>query len=116
MASWAQERCWVNSVTGSGRITLLRAQERHERLGEGACVVDDVTSSGRGRWRRVKGLDRGRERWRGGSGEDLTTAWMLQGGLGVGTGFEEVADAAGSREIFDGKFWQLDGVSESSVD
>jgi hypothetical protein len=41
---------------------------------------------------------------------------MLQGGLGVGTGFEEVADAAGSREIFDGKFWQLDGVSESSVD
>jgi hypothetical protein len=28
-------------------------------------------------------------------------------------GSGEVDDGAGSREIFGGKFWQLDGVSES---
>jgi hypothetical protein len=43
----------------------------------------------------------------------LTTAQRLQGGLDDGTGSGEVDDSAGSREIFGGKFWQPDGVSES---
>jgi hypothetical protein len=29
--------------------------------GDGACMVDDVTDLGRGRWQCIKGLDRGRE-------------------------------------------------------
>jgi hypothetical protein len=51
-----------------------------------------------------KGLNHGRERWCGGSGEDSTTVQRLQGGLD---------DGAGSRDIFVDKFWQPDGVSES---
>jgi hypothetical protein len=42
-----------------------------------------------------------------------TTAWRLRGGLDNGTGSREVDDGAGYREIFGGKFWQPDGVSES---
>jgi hypothetical protein len=42
---------------------------------------DGVTDSGQGRWRRVKGLDRGRERRRRGSGEDSMMARSLQRGL-----------------------------------
>jgi hypothetical protein len=37
----------------------------------------------------------------------------LQGELDNGTGPREVNDDAGSREFFDGKFWQPNGVSES---
>jgi hypothetical protein len=37
----------------------------------------------------------------------------LQGGLDDAMSSGEVDDNAGSREIFDGKFWQPDGVSES---
>jgi hypothetical protein len=39
-------------------------------------------------------------------------ARRLWEGLDVGMGFEEVDDSVGSREIFDGKFLQPDGVSE----
>jgi hypothetical protein len=60
-----------------------------------------------------KGLDRGQERWCEGSGEDSKMVRKLQGGLNNGTGSEEVDDGEGSREIFSGKFWQPDGVSES---
>jgi hypothetical protein len=38
---------------------------------------------------------------------------MLWAGLDDGTGSGEVIDGAGFREIFGGKFWQPDGVSES---
>jgi hypothetical protein len=62
MASWAQEWCRVHIVVGLGRTTLLRTRERRRGLEDGACVVDDVTNSSRGRWRRIKGLDSGRER------------------------------------------------------
>jgi hypothetical protein len=39
----------------------------------------------------------------------------LRGGVndGVGTGSGEVDDGESSTEIFGGKFWQFDGVSES---
>jgi hypothetical protein len=56
---------------------LLWARERRHRLGDGACVFGDVTGLGRGRWLRVKGLDRGWERRRGGSREDSMMAWAL---------------------------------------
>jgi hypothetical protein len=59
-----------------------------------------------------KGLNRGRERWCRGFGEDSTTARRLQGELDDGTRFGEVDNGAGSKEIFDGKFWQPDGVTE----
>jgi hypothetical protein len=39
--------------------------------------------------------------------------WRLRGGLKDGTGSGEVNDSTGSREIFGGKFWQPDGMSES---
>jgi hypothetical protein len=64
---------WVNGVVGSGRPTLLWAQLRSRGLGDGACVVDGITGSGQGRWWHVKELNRGRERRRGGSGENSTT-------------------------------------------
>jgi hypothetical protein len=115
---------WVDGITSSGmapsaqrrelgRTTLLWAQERRHRLGDSACVVGGVIGSGRGRWWHVKGLDRGRERRRGGSGEDSTTAWRLQGGFNNEMYSRAIDDSADSREIFDGKFWQPDGVSES---
>jgi hypothetical protein len=71
----AQERRGVHSVMSSGRTTFLEAPEWHRGLGNGACVVDVVSSSGGGRWRRVKGLDRDQERWCEGSREDSTMAW-----------------------------------------
>jgi hypothetical protein len=40
-------------------------------------------------------------------------AQRLRGGLDDGMGLGEVDDGTGSREIFSGKFWQHDGVSES---
>jgi hypothetical protein len=40
-------------------------------------------------------------------------ARRLQGGLDDGTGSGEVDDSVGSREIFGGKFWQPNTVSES---
>jgi hypothetical protein len=76
-------------------------------------VVDGVTDSGRGRWRLVKGLDRGWERRCGGCWEDSMRGRRLQGGVNDGMGSGEVDDVAGSREIFGGKFWQPDDVSES---
>jgi hypothetical protein len=111
-ASWAREWHWVHNVAGSGRTMLLRAQERRCGLSDGACVVDGVTDSGLGRWRRVKGLDRGGEQWHGGSEDDSTMVRRLLGGLDDGTCSEEVDDDVGSREIFGGKFWQPNGVSE----
>jgi hypothetical protein len=41
------------------------------------------------------------------------TAQMLWGGLDNGVGFGEVDDGTNAREIFGGKFWQPDVVSES---
>jgi hypothetical protein len=66
-------------------------------------MVDGVTGSGQGRWQRVKGLDRGQERRRRGSREDLTMVRRAK----------EVDDGTSSRENFDGKVWQPDGVIES---
>jgi hypothetical protein len=57
--SRAREQCWVHSIVGSGRTTLLLAWGWCCELGVSSCVVNGVTSSGRGRWRHVKGLDRG---------------------------------------------------------
>jgi hypothetical protein len=82
----------------------LQAWEWHHRLADDACVVNSITDSSRGRWRRVKGLDYGQERRRGGSEEDSTMAWRLQGGLNDDMGSGEVDDGAGSREIFGRKF------------
>jgi hypothetical protein len=103
----------VDGVMGSRRTTLLWARGWRRGLGDNDCAIDDITSSGQGTWRRAKGLDCGRERQRGDSGEDSTTAWRLQGGLNDGMSSEEVDDGVGSRKIFDGKFWQLDDISES---
>jgi hypothetical protein len=101
--SQAQEWCGVHSVVGSGRTTLFWAQEWRRGLRDNACMVDRVTSSGRGRWRRVK-----RPRPRSG-----TMVQRLRGGLDGGMGSGEVDDGVGSREIFGGKFWQPDDMSES---
>jgi hypothetical protein len=60
------------------------ARERHRWLGDSAYVVNGITGSGLGRWRRTKGLDCGRERWHRGSGEDSTVAWRLCGQLDDG--------------------------------
>jgi hypothetical protein len=98
---------------GSRRTTLLQSREWRRGLEDGACEVNSVTDSGRGRWRHVKGLDRGRGRRCGGSGEDSTTARRLLGELNDGIGSKEGDDGACSRENFGGKFWQSDGVSES---
>jgi hypothetical protein len=80
---------------------LLQAWEWHHGLGDGACVVDDITDSGQCRWRHVKGLDHGQEGRRGGSEEysmmarrlrgvgDLTMVQRLQGGLDDGMGSGE---------------------------
>jgi hypothetical protein len=81
----------------------LRARERHRGLRDGACVVDGVTGSGRGRWQRVKGP----QPWSG------MTVRRLYGGFDDGTCSGEVDDGTGSRENFSGKFWQPDGVSEN---
>jgi hypothetical protein len=99
--SWARGgwRCCglENGVTGFGmRHALLMAAP--PRVGKMAAR---------------KSLDHGQERWCVGSGEDSMTAWMLRGGLGDNTGSGEVNDGVGSREIFGGKFWQPDEVSEN---
>jgi hypothetical protein len=94
----AQCRGLVEDNVVAGSRTVSQAWGR-------ACVVDGITDSGRGRWRCVKGLNCGREQWRGGSGEDSMMLQRLQGGLDDGTGFGEADDSLGSREIFGGKFW-----------
>jgi hypothetical protein len=98
---------------GSGRKILLFVQEQHRRFGDSTCVVDGITDSSRGRWRCIKGLDRGRERRRRGSGVDSMMAQRLQGGLDDSTGSGEVDDIVGFRENFGGKFWQPGNMSES---
>jgi hypothetical protein len=87
-------------------------------LREDNVVVGSGTASQAWGWRMC-----GRRRHRLGSGKMAahkgarpwsgTTAWRLRGGLDNGTGSREVDDGAGYREIFGGKFWQPDGVSES---
>jgi hypothetical protein len=62
-------------------------------------VVNNVIVSGLGRWRLIKGLDSGRERWHRGSEEYSMMARKLQGGLNNDTGSVEVDDGTGSREI-----------------
>jgi hypothetical protein len=104
----AQEWRRVHNVMSLGKMTLLRARERRHGLGDGACVVDGITGSDQGRWKHVKGLDRGRERWCRGYGEDSTTARRLQARLDDGTKSMEADDGVGSMEIFGGKFWQPD--------
>jgi hypothetical protein len=66
----------------------------------------------RGRWHHRLGLGKmavlkGDRPWSG------MIARRLRGELNDGTGSRVVDDDAGSREIFGGKFWQPDGVSES---
>jgi hypothetical protein len=73
-------RARVHSAMGSGRMTLLQAREWHHGLGDGACVVDDITDSGQCRWRHVKGLDHGQEGRHGCSEEYSMTARRLRGG------------------------------------
>jgi hypothetical protein len=81
----------------------LRAREQRHGLGDSACMVEDSTGLGQGRWRHVKGP----RPWSG------TTVWRLWRGLDDGTVSSEVDDGEGSSEIFEGKFWQSDIVSES---
>jgi hypothetical protein len=104
----------VNDVVGT---TMAWGAQRHglreddvvagsrtaSRDWDDACMVDGSTGSGQGRWQHIKGP----QSWSG------MTVWRLQGGLDDGTGSGKVDDGAGSREIFGGKFWQPDGVSES---
>jgi hypothetical protein len=89
--SWALGHHRDDGVAGSGRTTMMQArgrheltvsrawewrgggaqhcglrandvvEERHRGPGDGACMVDCVTNSGRGRWLRVNGLDHGRK-------------------------------------------------------
>jgi hypothetical protein len=65
----------MDDVIGLGRTMVLCAREQRRRLGDSSCVVDGVTGLGQGRWWHIKGLDRGRERWCWGSGEDSVTVW-----------------------------------------
>jgi hypothetical protein len=117
-------RAWVIGVTSLG--TAWGAQ--HRGLGEDDIVVGLGTASqawgqvlhcqwrhrlGSGKMAVRKGLDRGRERWFRGSGEDSTMMRGLQRGLNDGTCPGEVDDSVGSREIFGEKIWQPDGMSES---
>jgi hypothetical protein len=74
-------------------MTLLRAQERCHGIGDGACVVDGVTGSGRRRWRHIMGP----RLWSG------MMVWRLRGGLDNGVGCREVVDGVGSWEIFGGE-------------
>jgi hypothetical protein len=66
-------------------------------------MVNGVTGSGRGRWQRVNGP----RPWSG------TTVRRLRGGPDDSTGSGLVDDGVGSKEIFGGKFWQPNEVSES---
>jgi hypothetical protein len=86
---------------------LLQAWVWHHRLADDACVVNSITDSSRGRWRRVKGLDYGQERRRGGSEEDSTMAWRLQGGLNddMGSGRSMMVRAPGKFSV--GNFGSL---------
>jgi hypothetical protein len=84
MTSRAHKRCRVHSVASSVRTTLLQTREGCCGHGDGACVIDSVIGSSQERWQHVKGLDRGHERQRGGSEEDLTSAQRLQGRLDDG--------------------------------
>jgi hypothetical protein len=77
----------VHNIASLGRMTLLHTQEWCRRLGDDGCVVDGITGSGLGRWRHIRASPMVRNndaespgrtrRWRGGSGEDSTTAWAL---------------------------------------
>jgi hypothetical protein len=79
---------------------------------------DVVAGSGMASWAWGRGLH-GRRRHRlrdvgaAGSGEDSTMAWRFRGGLDDGTSSRDVDYGVGSRENFNTKFWQSDGVSES---
>jgi hypothetical protein len=76
---------WVDDIAGSGMMSSAQCRRLGEddvvvgsgtasQVWDGACMIDGVTGSSRGRWWCVKGLNRGRERRRGGSVEDLTMA------------------------------------------
>jgi hypothetical protein len=54
LASRARERRRVHNIVGSGRMTLLQAQEWRRGFGDKACVVNGITGSGRGIWQRVR--------------------------------------------------------------
>jgi hypothetical protein len=50
MTSQAWEWRIVHIIVGSGRMTLLQAQEWRCGLGDEVCIVDGATDSSRGRW------------------------------------------------------------------
>jgi hypothetical protein len=115
---------WVDGIMGSG----MMLSPQHRRLGENDVVAGSRTASrawgqrlcgrrhhrlGSRKMATCKGVDRGWERWRESSEVDSTMMRRLQGGFDDSTGFGEVDDGVGSREIFTVKFWQNDGVSES---
>jgi hypothetical protein len=79
----------VHSVAGLGRTTLLRVQEWRCRLGDKACMVDGVTSSGWGRWGHVMASTVVGNELRG----DSKMARRLWGGHDDGTGSREVDDS-----------------------
>jgi hypothetical protein len=105
MAPWDRKWRGVHNVAGSGRAMLLRDRESHRRLGDDACMVDGITSSGRGRWQSIKGP----RPWLG----MMVMVQRLRVGTDDSTGSWEVDDGAASREIFGRKFWQPNGLSES---
>jgi hypothetical protein len=104
-------------------MALLWAREWHHRLGDGSCVVDGVTGSGQGSWQHVKGprpwlgttVQRFYGRLDDGAEAPGRTQWWCRGSgrTRQWTGSREVNDGVSSKEIFGGKFWQPDGVSES---
>jgi hypothetical protein len=119
----AQGWCGFDGVMGSGTLWgwWHRGLGEHDGVGQrccelengagctvsrawdGVCVLGDVTGFGRGRWWHVKGP----RTWSG------TMVWRLRGGHDDSMGSGEVNDGTSSREIFGGKFYQPDGVSES---
>jgi hypothetical protein len=117
-------RVWVVGYVGS-RIEqgAQRCRLREDDVVAGSGIASWAWARGlHCRWRHRlrsgkmvarKGLDHGRQRRCRGSREDTTMAWRLRGGHDDDTCSGEVNDGVSSREIFGGKFWQPDGVSES---
>jgi hypothetical protein len=106
MALWAQGRHVFDDVVGSGRLTVLWDQEQ--------CGIDGIMSLGMAAARSMVSPTRGwGRRWRVMRARPRSgmMAWRLQGGLDDNMGSGEVEDSVDSREIFDGKFWQPNGVS-----
>jgi hypothetical protein len=81
MVSWALGHHGEDDgTTGSGMARVDGVVGSRTASGaqhHNVYVVDDVTGLSRGRRQRVKGLNHGWERRRGGSGEESMMAWRL---------------------------------------